>query len=351
MFTATHATGCSPSIFANACTGKACGGLGCGACDDRTDGCDQTSSQCLSYCAAGTNPGGHARAATCDGTTITNPNGYAQACPQGPQSTSCGTACVDTTSDPSNCGGCGKSCGIGSCQNGACSCQPPTVAHEATCASGGGPAPMLCGGTCVDTNCDATNCGGCAQKCPKFPAVGCRNGACACLGTIAGSTTKFTLCGSGCVDDQNDVNNCGNCGNKCASGATCSAGVCTCPAQQTVCGGTCVDEQTDVNHCGTCGNACGSVTTCCAGQCVDLRTDLHHCGQCANACSGPYGIGCCNGVCSGQNLQRCPTGSNCGSIPNMCAGQPDISCAGFTSGNCTAPQTCGGGGTPNVCGP
>ena len=36
-------------------------------------------------------------------------------------------------------------------------------------------------------------------------------------------------------------------------------------------------------------------------------------------------------------------GKNCGSIPDGCGGT-------LTCGTCSAPQTCGGGGTPNVCG-
>jgi hypothetical protein len=38
----------------------------------------------------------------------------------------------------------------------------------------------------------------------------------------------------------------------------------------------------------------------------------------------------------------CPAGA-CGAISNGCNGT--VNC-----GTCTAPQTCGGGGTPNVCG-
>ena len=42
-------------------------------------------------------------------------------------------------------------------------------------------------------------------------------------------------------------------------------------------------------------------------------------------------------------IQACPGGTNCGSIPDGCGGQVPCGPA------CTAPQTCGGGGTPNVC--
>ncbi len=42
-------------------------------------------------------------------------------------------------------------------------------------------------------------------------------------------------------------------------------------------------------------------------------------------------------------LPTCPGGQNCGTAPNGCGGT--MGC-----GNCTAPQTCGGGGTANHCG-
>jgi len=43
-------------------------------------------------------------------------------------------------------------------------------------------------------------------------------------------------------------------------------------------------------------------------------------------------------------VTSCPAGDNCGTIPNGCGGT--LSC-----GICNAPQTCGGGGSANVCGP
>jgi hypothetical protein len=62
---------------------------------------------------------------------------------------------------------------------------------------------------------------------------------------------------------------------------------------------------------------------------------------------------CCSGVCvksSKKSFGTCcsPTtcaavGANCGMIADGCGGTLDC-------GTCTLPQTCGGGGTPNVCG-
>jgi hypothetical protein len=66
-------------------------------------------------------------------------------------------------------------------------------------------------------------------------------------------------------------------------------------------------------------------------------------------------VSCCNGVCLKDtkksfgtccsSLTTCAAeGANCGMIADGCGGTLDC-------GTCTLPQTCGGGGTPNVCGP
>jgi hypothetical protein len=65
----------------------------------------------------------------------------------------CGTGCADTSTDPKNCGSCGKACAVGeACYAGACSL---------TCVGGS----MKCGDVCVDTKYDPTNCGACGKAC------------------------------------------------------------------------------------------------------------------------------------------------------------------------------------------
>jgi hypothetical protein len=53
--------------------------------------------------------------------------------------------------------------------------------------------------------------------------------------------------------------------------------------------------------------------------------------------------GAANTTCACTPLSSCPGSLNCGAYPDGCGST--ISC-----GSCTAPQSCGGGGTPNVCG-
>lgn len=78
-----------------------------------------------------------------------------------------------------------------------------------------------------------------------------------------------TLCGGVCVDTQTDASNCGTCGNACATGASCQSGGCVCPGGGTACSGACVDTNTNADNCGRCGHSClgGS---CVGGQCQPL---------------------------------------------------------------------------------
>ncbi|MBI4705303.1 MAG: hypothetical protein HY744_29710, partial [Deltaproteobacteria bacterium] len=164
--------------------------------------------------------------------------------------TKCGGLCVDTKSDPANCGGCGVACAGGQiCSSGLC---------QLACAGG----TTKCGGKCVDTALDPANCGACNNACP--PGQLCSAGKCA-LRCVGGTTQ----CGGKCVDTALDPANCGGCNNACAQGQICAAGQCTlvCPPNLTKCGNGCVDTKTDPANCGQCNNACAPSETCVAGKC------------------------------------------------------------------------------------
>ncbi len=95
------------------------------------------------------------------------------------------------------------------------------------------------------------------------------------------------------------------------------------------------------------GTCCTPVTTCPGGD--DCGTISDGCGgylSCGPACAAPLscGGGGTPNVCGCTTLTSCPGGDNCGTISNGCGGY--LSCGA----GCTAPQTCAGGGTPNVCG-
>ena len=74
-----------------------------------------------------------------------------------PGRTLCGAVCVDTESDPINCGGCGVACAAGEACVGR--------RYEAAGCPG---TQMDCGGMCVDTQSNDVHCGGCGFVCgPK----------------------------------------------------------------------------------------------------------------------------------------------------------------------------------------
>ena len=77
------------------------------------------------------------------------------------------------------------------------------------------------------------------------------------------------------------------------------------------------------------GQQCATNVSCCSGKCINPTLTRG---------AALFGICCTPTTCAAQ-------GKTCGTIPNG-------DCTGFTlnCGSCTAPQTCGGGGTPNVCG-
>jgi glucosylceramidase len=135
----------------------------------------------------GGSPGaGGSNVTTCPGTLMT-----------------CGTDCIDTSSDPMNCGGCGIPCSSTQvCQGGACQCQSGL---------------MLCNGSCVAS--DATHCGSCSMTCQGGQV--CSNGTC-----TTSCDTDLTLCGSGCVDTTTSGTNCGGCGTACGSTQHCASSSC-----------------------------------------------------------------------------------------------------------------------------
>ena len=130
-------------------------------------------------------------------------------CP--PYSSFCAGACIPSSVDPNNCGGCGVVCtGAQVCSAGVCS-------------SGCLPGLTVCGQACVDLANDSAHCGDCASTCPDKQ--GCSNGRCVasvpvgpdpktcagggppisigsgptgCLGTLAQTTFRWSLCS--CTD-------------------------------------------------------------------------------------------------------------------------------------------------------
>lgn len=128
----------------------------------------------------------------------------------------CGETCTDITSDPANCGGCGKPCATGeACNGGTCAllCLAPT---------------LDCGGTtCTDVTTDHQNCGMCNHACAAEDV--CSNGACgkSCMPPQTQCPDPPPAPAAYCADTTTDANNCGMCGRKCPAGQTCAGSMCT----------------------------------------------------------------------------------------------------------------------------
>jgi hypothetical protein len=187
-------------------------------------------------------------------------------CAYGPgvPGTCCGGACVDMSTDPSNCKACGSACSSGYCvtscfdyppaQHCPLTCGPGTICageacvgsacwftpysgttDQAYCLAKDGGIGACCGASCADLTSDPQHCGACGVVCTAGTA--CHNGLCngdsSCGPGHVGSYCNLdagltSLCcpGSGCVDTSSDANNCGACGTACAAGQVCDAGSC-----------------------------------------------------------------------------------------------------------------------------
>ena len=254
--------------------------------------------------------------------------------------TDCGGVCVDISSDPFNCGGCGLACDSGVCEGGGCS----AVNVDVGCVS-----PFVdCGGGCADLSSDPLNCGGCG--------IGCESGVCeggSCLQVSLGCVSPLVECAGLCADLSSDPFNCGGCGVVCDSGV-CEGGACSavvasigCVSPLVECGGLCADLTSDPDNCGACGNVCASgvcgggvcnevgcpegFTFCEAfGACYDLDSDAAHCGACDITClnDGAIAHKCTEGEC----------------VATSCA-EPFVDCAGECIDFSADPNNCGACGT------
>ena len=174
-------------------------------------------------------------------------------CPAG--MTDCNSTCVNTDTDEDNCGGCENVCNSGElCVGGTCDLNCPIGLTE-------------CAGTCVDTDTDESNCGLCFNPCGIDEV--CIAGAC-----TLNCPSGLTNCAGNCVDTDKDEDNCGGCANTCDSGELCVSASCTvsCQSGMTNCSGTCVDTDKDEDNCGGCFNPCGSGELCVASSCETVAS-------------------------------------------------------------------------------
>ena len=123
--------------------------------------------------------------------------------------------------------------------------------------------PDTCSGQCVNETSDPKNCGSCGKTCISGDV--CQNSHCSCLA----GTDPF-VCNGQCTDLATDRNNCGGCGKGCASGQSCVDRQCVCDTGLSLCNGQCVNLLFDNANCNTCNHACDTAHGyhCNGGQCV-----------------------------------------------------------------------------------
>jgi hypothetical protein len=247
---------------------------------------------------------------------------------------------TDVRVSTANCGVCGTTCpapanGAATCAMGRCG---------VVCAAGFADCDGLAANGCeVDTRTDNTHCGACGRPC-VIPngTPGCAAGMCAVGMCNAGFADCDGNVANGCETDTRTASaNCGRCGNACmvaGGSAACTNGACAvggCAPGRSDCdmnptNGCEVDTQTSAANCGACGRVCvvpNATPVCRDGRCgvgtcndgfgdcdgdptngceTDLRTATNNCGRCGSVCFAANGVAvCAAGACA---LDRCNAG-------------------------------------------
>jgi hypothetical protein len=196
-----------------------------------------------------------------------------------------------------------------------CACPPQVCSggmrlNPQTCMCECPPPLNDCNGLCIDTSTDPNNCGTCGTIC-DVPDEGCCNGHCVSLNTPenCGACGIQVPSGSKCCDrvptQLGTCANCGECGEKCGAPGSKKEGCCQ---------GVLTDLNTDQN-CGACGRAVAPGQKCCQRLVTQLGT-VTDCQDCGNQCA--IGASC-TGLGPLPKSCQCPQDQiPCGTPPGRC---------------------------------
>ncbi len=239
-------------------------------------------------------------------------------CPCPPGTSDCNGTCIDTTSDPNHCGGCGIDCGVGEiCINGQCAQAECTNVSEC---DDGNPCTT---DACVNFQCVFTPTDG----------LTCDDGS-ACT---VGDTCSGGVCAGVSI---------------CGPNSSCAGSNCACDNDFLDCNGDLIDGcETSIlsndSHCGGCDVQCPLGSVCINGSCVftqtwyrDLDSDgFGDCGDFVTAPVPPQGyVGIC-GDCDDNSPNVYPGATEfCNNVDDDCNGATDdnvIDCPGScVNGQC-----------------
>jgi len=219
--------------------------------------------------------------------------------------------CADLSSDPLNCGVCGKACAAGSaCQGGTCVAPPATVTVRLG-GTGNGAVRSTPAGVDCGTRCGASFADGSVVALDAAPGVNFTFAGWGgdCAGAGINLTCTLTVRGAMTVEAQfKDAGGGTGGGTGCGTGGGTGGGNITCSPGTTPCnspnGAVCVRPSDDIRNCGACGNVCADGYACQQTSCVLASSQSVN----LNALKDGSGIG---------YVSSSPGGIDCGSKCNV----------------------------------
>ena len=291
---------------ASSCTNPLTSALNCGACGNACSTLNGTPNCSAGACKWTCNPGySHCQVGNtgCDTNTATDPTHCG----------TCSTVCASVVQNATGIGCTGGGCTYGSCNSGWGSCDSNAA-----------------NGCETNLNTDLTHCGGCSTVCSaqvlNATGITCTNGGCGYTACVAGYADCDGIAANGCEANLNtDPLHCGTCVTSCAtqvqnaSGAACSAGLCTytacsagfgnCDANAT--NGCETNTTNDATHCGTCPTMCSAQVQNASGiGCASSACNY-------TACNSGY-ASCDSNATNGCETNTTNDATHCGSCPTNC---------------------------------